>query len=325
MENSEDVADDPLVAHFMSYLVNERNVSPHTTANYLRDIKQFVRFTWGNETRPPLRWEDPDRFSARKFLVEFQKAGMQPATTGRKLACLRSFYRFLMREEYVGRNPFAGLRAPKLSRKLPEILSVEEVSKLLETPARAYEKLRESGAAPMQEYAAMRDTAILEALYSTGCRVSEIAGLIESDIDFLSGVAKVRGKGKKERLCPLGAPACKALGAIIEKARELWPAPPGGKGNKSRPVFLNLKGKKALTSRSIERIMKKRLIEAGLNSCLSPHGLRHSFATHMLDAGADLRSVQELLGHSSLSTTQIYTHVSVERLKKVYEEAHPRA
>jgi integrase/recombinase XerC len=156
-------------------------------------------------------------------------------------------------------------------------------------------------------------------LYSTGARVSEVAGLLESDIDILSGVIKVRGKGKKERLAPLGGPASRALSAMLRKAEEIWP----GKG-RSKAVFLNVRGER-LTTRSIERIMKKYLVAAGLNQNLSPHALRHSFATHMLDAGADLRSVQELLGHSSLSTTQIYTHITIDRLKKVYEEAHPRA
>jgi len=320
-----DVTRDRAVAHFVQYLENERNASQHTVNGYLLDIKQFVRFTWGDKGAPPLKWDSVDRFAARRFLVEFQKAGSLPATTARKLSSLRSFYRFLEREEYAEQNPFGGLRAPKRTRNLPEILSVGEAKRLLEAPVRGLRKLKEesvSGVSPVQEYAALRDAAILEVLYSTGARVSEIAGAVENDVDLLSGVVKVRGKGKKERLCPLGKPAGRALSEMIQKAVQLWPRQGDRKG--SRPVFLNLKGT-ALTTRSMERIMKRYLIESDLNGSLSPHALRHSFATHMLDAGADLRCVQELLGHASLSTTQIYTHITVERLKKVYEESHPRA
>ena len=322
MSEVSDISTDPCVAHFLRYMETERNASAHTISSYLGDIRQFVGFTWGQETIPPFKWGDADRFSARKFLVEFQKTGKEATTTGRKLSALRSFYRFLQREEYVEHDPFSGLRAPKRSRKLPDILSIAEVTRLLEAPTHSRKKPgKDKAGAPdrFQEYAATRDAAILEVLYSTGARVSEIAGLTEDCVDFLSGVVKVRGKGKKERMCPIGGPACKALRESLRMSAALWP-----QKNKQRPVFLNLKGK-PLTTRSIERMMKKYLADAGLNANFSPHVLRHSFATHMLDAGADMRSVQELLGHSSLSTTQIYTHVTVERLKKVYDEAHPRA
>lgn len=347
---SSDMTRDPCVRHFLNYLENERGASSHTTASYLLDIGQFARFLWGEETGTPFKWDEVDRFSARKFIVELQRSGRKAATTGRKMAGLRSFYRFLEREEYVNQNPFSGLRAPKKSRNLPEILSIEEVCRLIEAPAEVLKrsgKRRSVSAGRAKEYAALRDTAILEVLYSTGARVSEIAGLLESNVDLLSSVIKVLGKGKKERMCPLGRPACRALGEAVRKAGELWPRGRGQEksrpvrqapsfvprrqalgtpaGKHGRPVFLNLKGRSALTTRSIERMMKRYLIEANLNPNFSPHVLRHSFATHMLDAGADLRSVQELLGHVSLSTTQIYTHVSVERLKKVYEETHPRA
>ena len=321
-----DVSGDPCVKHFLSYLENERNASMHTVTSYLLDIGQFAGFVWKNDVQPPLKWSEVDRFAARKFLVEFQKAGLQPTTTGRKLAGLRSFYRFLEREEYVDQNPFAGLRGPKKSRQLPNVLSVDEVAKLLKAPLKMLKQRQQKGkegheVGPREEYAALRDAAILEVLYSTGARVSEIAGLTERNIDVLSGIIVVRGKGKKERMCPLGAPAAEALERMISKGAEVWPG--SGKG-KQQPVFRNLRGE-PITTRSIERMMKKCLAGAGLKADISPHTLRHSFATHMLDAGADLRSVQELLGHSSLSTTQMYTHISVERLKKVYEEAHPRA
>ena len=315
-----DITGEPSVAHFCSYLETERNASEHTLQNYARDIGQFADLVWGEGTPHPISWKEPDRFAARRFLVKFQKEGNEPTTTARKLASLRSFYKFLERENVVERNPFTGLRAPKRSRTLPEVLSIAEIKRLLESPVAIYDRgdVKESKRS-LAQYAMFRDIALLELLYSTGARVSEIARLVESDVDLLSGTVKVRGKGKKERLCPIGSPAGKAIRRMLERGHELW-----GSTGRNRAVFLNLQGRQ-ITTRSIERLMKKYLVEAGLNHRFSPHALRHSFATHMLDAGADLRSVQELLGHASLSTTQIYTHVSVERLKKVYGETHPRA
>jgi len=316
---------DPMIARFVRYLQIEKNASPHTVENYVRDIGQFAASFWGEGEAGPHAWGEADRFSARKFLVGFQKAGSSPATTSRKCSSLRSFYRFLIREEAVEKNPFSGLPLPKRARKLPRILSVEEVRKLLQAVADAPAETprgKKAGMTPWGAYARARDLAMLEVLYSTGMRVSELAGLTEDRVDLLSGVVKVRGKGKKERLCPLGRPATDALKEALDLRagflRRL------GSFSRSRTVFVNRHGGD-LTPRSIERIMKKYLQLAGLNPSLSPHALRHSFATHLLDAGADLRSVQELLGHASLSTTQIYTHVSIERLKEVYEQSHPRA
>jgi integrase/recombinase XerC len=322
----ETVAHDPAVTDFVLYLEQERNASRHTVDAYRRDLAQFARRTWP-EARPPIRWEKADTFAARRFLVEVQKSGHAPATTGRKLSSLRAFYRFLEREDRVTQNPFAGLRAPKRGRDLPEILSVAEVERLLRAPRAAYEraakteKTAEHRTAAWRAYAAARDTAILETLYSSGARISELAGLDEGRLDLLSGMVTVLGKGKKTRLCPLGGPACRALRAALDQAHDLWPAQ---RARRRDPVFRNRNGGR-LTTRSIERIFKRALRGAGLDPALSPHTLRHAFATHMLDAGADLRSVQELLGHASLSTTQIYTHVTVERLRKVYADAHPRA
>jgi integrase/recombinase XerC len=315
------VSQDNNVRHFVQYLENERNASAHTISAYLADIGQFAGSALDALPSGENPWRSVDRFKARKFLVRFQKMGASPATTGRKLSSLRSFYRFLQREEVVKSNPFLGLRAPKPVRNLPEVLSVSEVERLLEAP-RTVLKHMLKGRPPdaVQDYAARRDTAILEVLYSTGARVSELTGLDTNDIDLLSGLVKVRGKGKKERLCALGRPACTALRAMQEAADSLWL----GAGRKQAPAFRNVKGGR-LTTRSVERLMKRYLATAGLGTHVSPHALRHSFATHMLDAGADLRSVQEMLGHASLSTTQIYTHVTVERLKRVYEDTHPRA
>lgn len=313
---------DPCIRHFLDYMGGERNASKHTLSNYYMDIAQFASFTWGADSVPPYRWSEADQFAARKFIVEFQKTGYEPSTTRRKLSSLRSFYRFLIREEYVQDNPFHGLRGPRTSRKLPEFFSVREVNRLLECPAQVWRREAVGKKKnPFSEYAVLRDTAILEVLYSTGARVSEVSALRQRNVDLLAGVVMVKGKGMKERLCPLGSPACKALRRMLSKAEEIWRKDAKGR---DCPVFLNRDGK-SLTVRSIERMMKKYLLAAGLNVKLFPHALRHSFATHMLDAGADLRSVQELLGHAGLSTTQIYTHVTVERLKKVYDEAHPRA
>ncbi len=309
--------------HFKKYLENEKNASEHTVSAYLEDIIQFAGFMNSGGAATGCVWQNVDKFDARRFLVEFQKNGSSPATTRRKLASMRAFYRFLLREDYVTVNPFAGLRGPKKKSDLPDILSVEEVERLVGAPLNMMARLERNGQrlASDKEYAFLRDAAVLEALYSTGARVSELAGLRMADVDMLSEVALIRGKGKKERMALLGRPAYKAIRKMLSKAENIWGAhSPGG----SEPVFRNLKGGR-LTARSVERIMKKYLAEAQLDSAVSPHVLRHSFATHLLDRGADLRSVQELLGHASLSTTQIYTHITVERLKKVYDDSHPRA
>jgi integrase/recombinase XerC len=318
------IADDPAVAQFVRHLRAERNASEHTLAGYLSDIRQFCVQLWGEKAAPPFPWKSPDRFVARRFLASFQKAGMAPATASRKMSSLRSFFRFMVREGLVKDNPFVGLQQPKARRRLPKVLSQDEVLRLLEAPARLRAQARakeEKGAARFADYAALRDTAILELLYSTGMRIAELCGLTDARLDLLSGTALVRGKGKKERFCPIGRPAAKALQSALD-ARDGLVA---GLGlPRAQALFVNKNGGR-LTPRSVERSLKKYLAEAGLDPAVTPHVMRHSFATHMLDAGADLRSVQELLGHASLSTTQIYTHVSVERLKEEYGKAHPRA
>ncbi len=315
---------DPCVEHFVQYLEGEKNASEHTISNYLIDIRQYCDIVWGEDAPSPYNWKEADRFSARKFLVFFQKLELAPTTTGRKLSALRSFYKFLLREEYVELNPFSGLSLPKKGSYLPQILSISEIGKLLDAPAK-YAEMQETKNPKIRlwrEYMVARDVAILELLYSTGMRINELAKLPEESIDLLSGVARVRGKGKKERLCPLGSPATRALMKNLELRENVWVLE--GRRDARSPVFLNKNGGQ-ITPRSIERMMKKYVLFCGLNAELTPHSLRHSFATHLLDAGADLRSVQELLGHASLSTTQIYTHISVERLKEVYQLAHPRA
>ncbi len=313
--------DDTALRRYVDYLQSEKNASGHTLDAYCRDIVQFARYQWPGQA-PPYAWRDVDQLAARGFVVELSRSGMAPTTTGRKLSSLRAFYRYLRREAMCTQNPFAGVRTPRRGHGLPEVLGREEILRLLAAPARLAERRRaeaKTAARKDQQYAVRRDVALLEVFYSTGARLNELAGLREGDVDLLGSVVKVRGKGKKERLCPLGGPACSAIRACMKEGHEVW-----GRGGRTTPVFRNLRGG-PLTGRSIERMLKKYLIEAGLDATVTPHTLRHSFATHLLDAGADLRSVQELLGHASVSTTQIYTHVSVEHLKRVYEEAHPRA
>ncbi|MCM8781838.1 MAG: tyrosine recombinase XerC [Candidatus Omnitrophica bacterium] len=302
------------------YLKNEKNASIHTIDNYLRDITQFKSFLINHGKSGEHFFELADRFDARGFIIAFQKEGCEPSTVGRKLASLRTFFKFLERENHVSKNPFAGLRSPKKPRKLPVFLSVSEIERLLEAPRKFAALVREPS--EFADYAVQRDCALLEVLYSTGGRVSEIINLQEGMVDLISGVIRVRGKGKKERLCPLGRPACTALRLLMK--HPVHAKLKGMYNGKQTAIFLNARGK-MLTSRSVERLIKKYAIYAGLDKNISPHSLRHSFATHLLDAGADLRSVQELLGHANLSTTQIYTHLTTERLKSVYEKAHPRA
>ena len=317
--------EDPALTAFMRYLEAEKQASEHTLEHYRRDILQFATHTW-EDTRPPWPWKMVDRYSGRAFLAAIRRQGCAPATARRKLAGLRSFYKFMLRENMADLNPFSGLQAPKLDRRLPRVLSPDEVNRLLAAPREATGSPPAVQQSPAQKafasYARDRDVAILEVLYSTGMRLNELASLDEKRVDLIGGVVVVRGKGRKERLCPLGRPALKAVRCCLEARDSFWMAL--GRTGKPPSMLLNKHGGR-LTGRSIERLMKKYAPLAGLSPELSPHVLRHSFATHLLDNGADLRSVQELLGHASLSTTQIYTHVSIERLKEVYRNAHPRA
>ena len=314
--------DDPAVCRFRSHLLSERNASAHTVAGYEQDIAQFAAFRWGVESTPPFAWERIGQEDARNFLMTFAREGARPATTRRKLASMRSFFKYLQREGAAAANPFAGLRGPKLAKPLPKVLTVDEAKRFVQAPAddlrrrlKAGEKLTPEGV-----YSRLRDAAIFETLYSTGCRISEVMVLVWGQIDFASGGVVVTGKGSKQRLCILGALALKALKEARAKAKEIWP----DDADDSSRLFLNERGL-PLSVRDVERRMKVWLAAADLPSDLTPHKLRHTFATHLLDSGADLRSVQEMLGHASLSTTQIYTHVSIERLKDEYAKSHPRA
>jgi len=294
---------------FMKKLKHEKGFSKHTLRAYHNDMTQFDSFLKDEKCKNLKRI---NHLLLRKFLAILRSRNYLRTTIARKLASLRSFFKFLNQEGELVSNPFEILRTPKQTKKLPHFLSISEVDTLLKTPDES-------------EIFGLRDRAILETLYSTGIRVSELVGLNEEDVDFYGGMIKVQGKGKKERLAPIGSYAIKAIKEYVNSSQEHRRAGKKKKSlNRNAPLFLNKYGSR-LSSRSVARLLDKYLKGTGINLLTSPHTFRHSFATHMLDKGADLRSVQELLGHSNLSTTQIYTHVTTERLKQVYDKTHPRA
>ncbi len=344
----------PIVEQFINYLRFERHFSPYTARCYGADLRQFTDYLFGDENRPApspqagsesssLAYIGPqilppgsgqpgdgvatavtapsdrkiagaDPVVIRSFLGYLDNFGYSPATTARKIATLRSFYKWLHRRGAIETNPMLLIRTPKQTKRLPKAISVDQIEKLLSMP-------------DSRETLGARDRAILETLYSTGVRVSELVELNHTDLDQTEQTLRIRGKGKKERIVPLGSHALTAIrnyitllegDARFAALREQWKAAP------AVPLFVNKSGGR-LSSRSVRRKLDKYLAAAGLDPSISPHTLRHSFATHLLDNGADLRSVQELLGHQSLSTTQIYTHLSSMRLRNSYEEAHPRA
>ena len=289
-------------AAFLQYLVNERNYSENTRLNYEIDLRGFFEFLGKTKL------QEVSRIELRRYLALLQSKLLSKRTISRRVACLRSFFKYLLKEGHVKKNPMVSLRSPKLEKKLPNLLSENEVDRLLSFATKDLNDFR--------------DQAILEALYSTGCRVSELVNLNVSDVDVIGGVARVLGKGRKERLCPIGERALRAIRSYVDERKK------DRRLKDQKSLFLNhsrhARGSR-LTGRSVRRILDRRMLEMSLNDHISPHALRHSFATHLLNRGADLRAVQELLGHSNISTTAIYTHVSSERLKRVYAKAHPRA
>ena len=307
-------AADPRIDAFVRHLLAERNVAENTRIGYLQDLSQLVGAKFGQDAEPPYDWSTLTEADARAYLVAFTRAGAESTTVRRKLAAARAFCRFLQRGGVLIDNPFGLLRGPKREKRLPKAISVDDVARFL---ARPMEDLK---AGTLDAYSACRDAAFFESLYSTGCRISEMAAVKWGEIDFGRGTLIVMGKGSKERLVILGRPALDALLRLRARAGELDP----GLAADVADVFLS-PTRRRISPRLMQRRMKTYLVEAGLPTDLTPHKLRHSFATHLLDAGADLRSVQEMLGHASLSTTQIYTHVSVERLKDAVAKAHPRA
>jgi len=279
---------------FLSYLEIEKNYSPHTITNYKIDLEEFLNFVEG------AAMEKVDHFLLRKFLACLRAKEFRPRTVSRKLSAIRSFFKFLNREGLIQNNPAILLMSPKLDKPLPKFLTEKEMAAFIELP-------------DLKKELGRRDRAILETLYTSGMRVSELVGLNVEDIDFIGNITKVLGKGRKERLVPVGNKAIDAIKEYVDY-----------RPRKAKALFLNKNGKR-LTDRGVRVIISKYIQVVSVHQNISPHIFRHSFATHLLNRGADLRSVQELLGHASLSTTQIYTHVTTDRLKKVYDQAHPRA
>ncbi len=289
---------------FLGHLETERNASEHTIRAYSSDVVEFVKAAGGDDALKPA---DIDHLMLRSYLARLRDDGQSRSTIARKLSTIRSFLRFLVREEVIEDNPAADVRTPRREKHLPVTLDENDIRRLLDQP--------EAGT-----FLGARDRAILEVLYSTGMRAGELVDSNLDDLDLIGEVIRVRGKRKKERLAHLGSYAVAALNDYLDARRRHPRAPRFDR----RALFLNRFGER-LTARSVRRMLTRRLKQAGLDPRISPHALRHSFATHLLDHGADLRSVQELLGHESLQTTQVYTHVSAERLKKIYDRAHPRA
>jgi integrase/recombinase XerC len=292
----------PSVSSFLSYLKVERQASVHTLRSYEDDLMVFCRFleeSLGAGADPTVA----DSARLRRYSAWLSSQGYAATTIARRLASLRSFFRYLRRQGTVVADPASGLRNPKQPKRLPRLLGIDDVIRLLD-------------AIPVDNPLGFRDRAMLETLYGGGLRVSELIGLNLEDLDFEQDLVRVRGKGKRERLCPVGRMAMRWIAGYLPlRMPKRSPEP---------AVFLNRYGAR-LTTRSVGRLLEDHLMRAGLTHAASPHTLRHSFATHLLDRGADLRSVQELLGHRNLTTTQIYTHVTRERLLDIYHEAHPRA
>ncbi len=297
------------IDRFTRYLAQVRGLSSHTVTGYGKDVKQFAawaRSRAGDEASP----EDVDHTLLRAFLGMLRQRGYAPGTVARKLASLRAFFGYLVKEGAVEEDPTDLLRSPKTPQRLPSYLSREEVFAALELPE-------------PEGFRGLRDRAILEFLYSTGIRLSELTGLDGGDVDRRDGTVRVRGKGRKERIVPVGDPALKALERYLPARAEVL-REAGEDGSDPAALWLNGRGGR-LTGRSVQRMVRRVMGSATGRAKVSPHTLRHTFATHMLEQGADLRAVQELLGHESLSTTQVYTHLTTDRLKEVYRQAHPRA
>jgi integrase/recombinase XerC len=294
------------ISQFLRFLSVERNAAALTQKSYREDLTSLADYltqAHGHTPEPG----DITPLDLRGYVSALHEAGYAKTSVARRLASLRSFYKFALREGLAQSNPAKPLRNPRPDRKLPHFLSTDEIGRLLVAP-------------PAITSMGLRDRAILETMYSAGLRVSEAVGMNDGDLDLVEGVVRIRGKGRRERLAPIGTHAAKALARWL-KVRTL-----AGKESKgpTAPVFTNRFGRR-LTTRSVHRLLLKYLNLTGLDLRTTPHTLRHSFATHLLDRGADIRSVQELLGHKSLVTTQIYTHVSTAGLRAIYEKAHPRA
>ena len=309
---------DKWIAKFLAHLATDRGASVYTQRNYRQALTEFARWHL-EERKSPAAWEKLSRDDFRAFVRFLGRNNLSRAATQLRFSALLTFYKFLMRHGVVENMPIKNLSLPKLEKRLPKFLTKQQMEALLVAPFELLkiQKGKKAGR-PVSQIAALRDVAVLETIYSCGLRVSEVCGLRVDDIDWSEQIMRVRGKGKKERLVPIGKPALMA----IQDYWNTFKQPPGG----ASPIFFAETKKRApLSPLQLSRRLKKYLSIAGLDPGLTPHKLRHSYATHLLDAGADLRSVQELLGHAHLITTQVYTHVTTERLKKAYDAAHPRA
>lgn len=301
------------VSRFLLHLEKGRDLSPHTITAYRRDLAALTDFLGAHYGTADWDWARVDRMAMRSFLAHLSRRNLSKRSMARALSTVRSFYKWMHREDLVDVNPARSVNAPKFDRHLPAYLDRNEVDRVL---------LASSTRAMEGRHADVRTHAMLELFYSCGLRLSELAGMNRDDLDLLTGQVKVRGKGRKERIVPVGSAAQLALRNYEAKRDELIRAI--GDGADRRAVFLSDRGTR-LSARTVQRSVVRWLCQVDEGRGLSTHSLRHTFATHLLDAGADLRAVQELLGHSSVSTTQIYTHTSVERLKQVHRKAHPRA
>ena len=311
------MTEDPLIRKFLDHLSTERDASAYTQRNYQHALLEFCKWHQ-DERQTAVVWKILQRDDFRSYLRFLGRHNLGRAAIQLRFSALRTFYRFLIRQGALASSPIKDLALPKPGKRLPKFLTPEQMQDLLAAPAKLLPKGGADSVRRRAEFLCRRDVAILETIYSCGLRISELCGLLASDIDWNERQVRVRGKGRKERLIPIGETALRAI-------REHWnllPYSPGGEVS----VFLAGPRKlKPVAPRQLQLRLKKYLALAGLDPNLTPHKLRHSYATHLLDAGADLRSVQELLGHAHLVSTQVYTHLTTERLKKVYEQAHPRA
>jgi len=311
------------IEEYLTYLRAERDASAHTLRNYRVDLEQFLAYLQergvsGGSPRP----EAVDHLAIRGFLARLHGAHLAKSSVGRKLATLRSFFRFLCRQGRVSANPAKLVQGPRLPVRTTPHLSVDEMVQLL-TMSSAMAAGDGSAASKGADALRARDRAILELFYAAGLRIGELVGLNLADVDLGEGCARVRGKGRKERIVPVGRPARETLRAYLDLREGLHPGKANGPKD-AEAIFLNRRGGR-ITTRSVSRIVLKHLMASGLGKKITPHGLRHSFATHLLNAGADLRAIQELLGHAQLRTTQRYTHVGLDKVLEVYDRAHPRA
>jgi len=309
---------DKWIGEFLQHLATDRGASVYTQRNYRQAVWDFYRWHQAERRQPPA-WETLQRDDFRAYVRFLGRQNLSRAAVQLRFSALRTFYRFLVRRGAVAASPIRNIALPKVGKRLPKFLTPEQMADLLATPLKLLPGEGETGSArAATTHACRRDVAVLETIYSCGLRISELCGLAAQDIDWNERVIRVRGKGKKERLIPIGKPALDS----IECYWKLLPQTPDG----ASPVFLaGPKKPTAVSPRPLQLRLKKYLAAAGLDPHLTPHKLRHSYATHLLDAGADLRSVQELLGHAHLVTTQVYTHLTTARLKRAYDAAHPRA